>query len=58
MVDLLNVRHDCNVQHASSRLTTDIISAALRHRFKMVIGAELSVYAGVRRSSSKRFHGP
>jgi hypothetical protein len=57
MIDLAKVRYDCKVQHASSRLTISIISAALRHRLKMIIGAELSVYAGVRRSSRRRFHG-
>jgi predicted thioesterase len=37
-------------------VATIIISAALRHQCKMVIGAELSIHAGVRRSNGKRFH--
>jgi hypothetical protein len=58
MNDLPHVRADCKVRHASSRLTMSILSAALRSRCKMIIGAELSLYAGVRRSRSKRFQSP
>jgi hypothetical protein len=40
----------------SSRLTIEIVSAALRLQCKVFIGAELSLHVGVRRSVGKRFH--
>jgi hypothetical protein len=51
------VHADCKVRHALIRLIGSVLSASLRSRCKMVIGAGLSVSAGVRRSRNKRFHG-
>lgn len=54
--NLPHVHADCKMRHILSRLTMSILSAALRSRCKIIIGAELSVHAGVRRSCNKRFH--
>ena len=49
----------CRLQGAAHFISVDsisVFSAALRSQCKMAIGAELSVYASVRRNRSKRFH--